>query len=142
MANASRAILHPRSSILVLIAGSQPPLQLQSPPMGRILPALIGLLLCTAASQAQQPKTWEYGGGGKWKQTSINSTRPAAAPLPNPTIENAQRELDAHRPMKAHDIILPWIKANPHAPDRDRAMFILAQADFDNGEGIWCFYEC
>jgi len=109
--------------------------------MGRILFALIGLLLLSASAHAQ-PKTWEYRGGGNWKQANIITTQPAAAPLPNPTLDNAQRQLDAHRPVQAHDIVLPWIKANPHAPDRDRGIFILAQAYFDNGDRIWSFYEC
>jgi outer membrane assembly lipoprotein YfiO len=38
-------------------------------------------------------------------------------------------------------MVLKWLKDNPSAPDRDRGIYLLAEAYFEVGDRVWCFYE-
>jgi outer membrane protein assembly factor BamD (BamD/ComL family) len=101
---------------------------------------LFGVLVAVSSALAQ-PKTWQYTGGGKWEEAQ---TRPAgpATPLRNPRLDLAEELLEAGHNHQAHKILLTWIKANPKAADRDRATYLLAREYYQNGDRVWCFYEC
>ena len=77
-------------------------------------------------------KVSEYAGHGEWHNITT-SKQPTTLPIPNPTLDQAERLLDAHRYEAAHDILTPWMKDNPKAPDRDRAVFLLADVYFQAG---------
>jgi outer membrane assembly lipoprotein YfiO len=112
--------------------------------MGRSLLVLVGMMLgCVAATAVAQPRTWQYTGGGRWAaQQRGPTTRPSTRPVVNPLLDRVQQLLDARRGQAAHDIVLDWLKRNPNAPDRDRGLYLLAQAYFQVGDRIWCFYQC
>jgi outer membrane assembly lipoprotein YfiO len=109
--------------------------------MGRSLLVLAGLLIL-GASACAQPKTWEYSGNGTWRQAAP-TTQPSTTQriIENPMLDRAERLLDAQRAGQAHDMVLKWLKENPNAADRDRGIYLLAEAYFQNGDRIWSFYE-
>ncbi|MDB5290654.1 MAG: hypothetical protein JWL69_1895 [Phycisphaerales bacterium] len=111
--------------------------------MGRTAFFLIAMLGCLVVVPyaGAQPKTWEYGGAGQWKEAQKSpDSRPAA--VSNPTLDRAEQLLDARRSEQAHDILLDWVKNNPVAPDRDRGLLLMAKAYYANGDRMWCFYQC
>jgi outer membrane assembly lipoprotein YfiO len=60
----------------------------------------------------------------------------------NPTLDRAEALLKAGQWKAAHDLIVPWLKANPKAPDRDRGLFLLAEVYYQNGDRVRAFYHC
>jgi outer membrane protein assembly factor BamD len=40
-----------------------------------------------------------------------------------------------------HDLLVPWLKANPRAPDRDRGLYLLAELYYHQGDRIRTFYH-
>lgn len=108
--------------------------------MGRSL-LLLAVMVILSPPALAQPKTWEYSGStGQWKQMAP-VTRPADHTIPNPTLDKAERLLDARRASQAHDIILSWLKSHPIAPDRDRGIYLLAECYYQTGDRLWSFYE-
>ncbi len=61
------------------------------------------------------------------------TTVPSNQPVTDPVLDQVERLLDAHRYDEAHDILKPWMKANSNAPDRDRAVFLLAETYYQKG---------
>jgi outer membrane assembly lipoprotein YfiO len=49
--------------------------------------------------------------------------------------------LQANRWQAAHDLLVPWLNTHPHAPDRDRAIYLLAEVYYENGDRIRAFYH-
>lgn len=66
---------------------------------------------------------------------------PQAQLQSNPTLDRAETLLQHHRWQAAHDLIVPWLKAYPKAPDRDRGVFLLAQVYYQNGDRVRSFYH-
>jgi len=86
------------------------------------------------------PKSYQYDSTtGKWIEAQ---TRPTLVLPSNPVVDRAQQLFDARRYDQAHDLLVDWLIKNPKGPERDRAMFILAQFYFVNGDRVWCFYQC
>lgn len=84
-----------------------------------------------AATASAERKVSEYSGHGQWHD--IATTVPANQPVANPVLDRVARLLDAHRYDEAHDLLKPWMKAHPDAPDRDRAVFLLAEVYYQSG---------
>ena len=61
--------------------------------------------------------------------------------IPNPVLDRAEGLLTAHHWQAAHDLIVPWLKSHPKAPDRDRGLFLLAEVYFQSGDRIRAFYH-
>jgi outer membrane protein assembly factor BamD len=59
----------------------------------------------------------------------------------NLTLDRAERLLGKHHWQSAHDLIVPWLKTHPKASDRDRAVFLLAEVYYQNGDRIRAFYH-
>ena len=74
-------------------------------------------------------------------QRANPAARNAQALLPNPVLDRAEALLQAHHWQAAHDILVPWIKSHPKAPDRDRALFLLANVYYQSGDRIRAFYH-
>jgi outer membrane assembly lipoprotein YfiO len=67
---------------------------------------------------------------------------PAPAPtIPDPTLDQAEALLNAHQYDAAKQLLVAWLKANPHAPDRDRGIFIMARFYTEIGAMIPAFYQ-
>jgi outer membrane assembly lipoprotein YfiO len=81
----------------------------------------------------------EYSGHGQWHQIS---TAPAAAEIiENPTLDRVERLIDAHQISDAHQLLSPWLKENPKAPDRDRGLFLLAEIYYQQDDRLTAFYH-
>jgi len=97
------------------------------------------MLLAAGRTASAEPKTYEYGGGGKW--TPAQSQPISTQPVVNPVLDQAERLLAAGNVSDAKKQIVDWIKVNPKALDRDRAIFLLAEADFRLYDRIKAFYQ-
>src|SRR5207248_3260353 len=88
----------------------------------------------TLNSAAQRPTT-----------LVVRSSRPPGVPpsepVANPTLDRAEQLLNRGRYESAHEIISPWLKNNPKAKDRDRALFLLARVHYQDGERFRSFYH-
>lgn len=120
---------------------------LQSRPMRRNAPTtsplFVGgvlILLAMSRNASAEPKTYEYGGGGRWTQAA-QSQPVSTQPLVNPVLDQAERLLASGNASDAKKQIVDWLKANPKALDRDRAIFLLAEADFRLDDRLKAFYQ-
>jgi outer membrane assembly lipoprotein YfiO len=91
-------------------------------------------------ADAAEPKNWEFGGRGKWALLEQPTSQPAA----NPALDRVDQLLAANEPGAALAKVLEWIKAptNAAAPDRDRALLLLADAYYRTGDPVRAFYHC
>jgi tetratricopeptide (TPR) repeat protein len=84
-------------------------------------------------------QTWTYSGPGKW--TATTRPAPTTQQVENPTLDRVDRLLSAHQFNTARTIVLDWLKKNRNAPDRDRGVFLLAEAYYQYGDRIRAFYH-
>jgi outer membrane protein assembly factor BamD (BamD/ComL family) len=70
------------------------------------------------------------------------ASQPSARLEANPTLDRSESLLKAGNWKAAHDLLVPWLKANPKAPDRDRGVFLLAEVYYVNGDRVRAFYHC
>jgi outer membrane assembly lipoprotein YfiO len=59
----------------------------------------------------------------------------------NPTLDRAEALINSHHWEDAHELIVPWLKDYPKAPDRDRGLYLLAQAYYQKPDRIRAFYH-
>lgn len=89
-----------------------------------------------------RPQTWEQNERGEWVQvTPAPATSPAEQSIPNETLDRVEQLLAGRRGEAALRRAVSWIKANPDAPDRDRGLFLLAEAYIQTGDRIRAFYH-
>ena len=81
----------------------------------------------------------EYGGHGQWHE--ISTTQPAIEAVSDPTLDRVESLLDAHQISQAHELLSPWLKQHPAAPDRDRALFLLADIYYEQDDRLTAFYH-
>jgi len=62
-------------------------------------------------------------------------------PPSNPTLNRAEALLEAGHWKTAHDLLVPWFKNHPAAPDLDRAVFLLARTYYQSGDRVRAFYH-
>ncbi len=86
----------------------------------------------------QPPQVLEYSGHGRWHDIST-STAPQI--IPDPFLDQVEQLIDAHQIKAAHKLLSPWLKQNPNAADRDRALFLLAEIYFEQDDRITAFYH-
>jgi outer membrane assembly lipoprotein YfiO len=67
--------------------------------------------------------------------------RAAQQMVSNPVLDRAEALLAGRRWQTAHDLIVPWLKSRPKAPDRDRGIFLLAEVYFQSGDRVRSFYH-
>lgn len=100
---------------------------------------LAGCLLVASVGWAD-PRSFQYdSASGQWIEAQ---TRQAAQTLADPFLDRMQQLYDARQYAQVHDGLVDWLKKNPKAPDRDRAILLLAQFYFINGDRMWCFFQC
>jgi len=93
-----------------------------------VLPLVLSVTIVTSKARSAVPSA----------APSDQQTQNSAA---NPVLDRAEDNIVAHRWKAAHDLIVPWLKANPAASDRDRALYLLAQVYFQSGDRIRAFYH-
>jgi outer membrane assembly lipoprotein YfiO len=74
-------------------------------------------------------------------QAPAPDTRPAPLLQSNPTLDRAEKLLEKHHWQAAHDLIVPWLKSQPKARDRDRGLYLLAEVYHQNGDRVRAFYH-
>ena len=84
-------------------------------------------------------RTWTYTGPGTW--TEAEQPTPTTQQIENPTLDRAERLLAARNHRPARKIILNWLRKNRRAPDRDRGVYLLAEAYYQYGDRIRAFYH-
>jgi outer membrane assembly lipoprotein YfiO len=104
---------------------------------------LVCLACATPALQAQttRTRTWTYAGNGQWNQQRPAASQPTTQFVENPTLDGVDRLLARRQHGPAKQIVLGWLKQNPNAPDRDRALFLLAEAYYQYGDRTRAFYH-
>ena len=97
----------------------------------------------TQPTQPTQPtrptQTWTYTGSGQWSQKA--QTQPTTQLIENATLDKVDRLLARHKFNSARAIVLDWLKKNTAAPDRDRALFLLAESYYQYGDRTRAFYH-
>jgi outer membrane assembly lipoprotein YfiO len=110
--------------------------------MRRIAFAFLTALAVAGVPRAAQaePKEWDFGGGGKWTPVQPSAT---TRPINNPTLDQAEQLLSAGHETEARRLLVSWVKTpgNQAAPDRDRALFLLADAYFREDDLLTSFYQ-
>jgi outer membrane assembly lipoprotein YfiO len=93
-----------------------------------------------ATAPATSPtRTWSDGGRGEWTQVT---TAPAATQhVDNPTLDRVERLLAAHKHQQARKLVVAWLRRHRRAPDRDRGVYLLAEAYYQYGDRIRAFYH-
>jgi outer membrane assembly lipoprotein YfiO len=93
-----------------------------------------------ATSPATAPtRTWTDDGSGNW--TAVSEPAPATQHVENPTLDRVDQLLAARRHGPARKLVLQWLRKNRSAPDRDRGVFLLAEAYYQYGDRIRAFYH-
>jgi outer membrane assembly lipoprotein YfiO len=99
-----------------------------------LLQATTGSLAAPAAALAQ-PKTEELQ-AGRWVQVDQTATRPTA----DPELARVEEMIVAGQYRAAGGRAVRWLKSNPASPQRDRALFLNAEALYRYGDRIKAFY--
>jgi outer membrane assembly lipoprotein YfiO len=102
-------------------------------------------LPAAAAEMALAPKTFERNPDGSgWQEVEETVSPPttqASDIIENAELDAIEQLLAARKGREAKTRIINWIKVNPAAPDRDRGLFLLAEAYNQTGDKIRGFYH-
>jgi outer membrane assembly lipoprotein YfiO len=99
-----------------------------------LLLLLIPLTLA-AIARADEKKTWEFQ-NGNWAPVSTPTTEPIA----EPTLDRAEELLFHNRYEPAREMLLAWEKTNKRSLARDRCIYLLAEAFYQDDNRIKAFY--
>jgi outer membrane protein assembly factor BamD (BamD/ComL family) len=72
----------------------------------------------------------------------LPSTQPAPARAPAPQLDRVEQLIHEHKNKSAEKLAVEWLKANRDHPQRDRALYLNAQALYQYGNRIRSFYYC
>jgi outer membrane protein assembly factor BamD (BamD/ComL family) len=102
--------------------------------------AIMMILGAATVLEADPPASQvsEYAGHGQWREVAPT---PASDFIDDPTLDQVERLIDAHRIADAHLLLTPWLKENPKAADRDRGLFLLAEIYFEQDDRLVAFYH-
>lgn len=95
-----------------------------------------------ATAAHAEPQAYQFNSGsGQW--TLTQSPRPTAPVAPaDPALDRLQQLFDGRDYGRVHDELLAWLKANPKAADRDRAILLMAEVYYVQGDLTTSFYQC
>ena len=91
-----------------------------------------------APAQTTQNSTWELR-DGRWQQ--LPKTPTSQPVLRDPELDRIEKMLADGSWKPALKAILIWEKANKASPQRDRGLFLLADADYQSDQHIKAFYQ-
>jgi hypothetical protein len=108
------------------------------------LGAVLALGVPASAQPATAPataptRTWAYDGRGNW--TPVGEGVATTQTVANPTLDRVERLLAARQHQPARKLVLAWLRKNRRAPDRDRGVYLLAEAYYQYGDRIRAFYH-
>ncbi|MEA2708127.1 MAG: hypothetical protein QOF78_728 [Phycisphaerales bacterium] len=94
-----------------------------------------------STSSAAEPKTWEMSGRYQWQPVNTPSTQSTTAEVASArALDRVEELLRAKHDRAAKKIAIDWVRANPNHPQRDRALFLIAQSLYQYGNRIRAFY--
>jgi outer membrane assembly lipoprotein YfiO len=99
--------------------------------------------LTASNASAAEPKTWEMSSPGHWQQVdtpAATTTTPTQPPQPVPTLDDVERLLRQNKNREAKKLAIDWVVANPHHPQRDRGLFLVAQSLYQYGNRLRAYY--
>ncbi|MEO6434359.1 MAG: outer membrane protein assembly factor BamD [Tepidisphaeraceae bacterium] len=105
------------------------------------LAAVFSAVIAVAASAqttSADPKTFEYTGGGQWAQLEA----PATQRGPIPTLDRVEKLLQSRQNKAAEKLAIEWVLANQRNPQRDRGLYLIAQALYQYGNRVRAYYYC
>jgi outer membrane assembly lipoprotein YfiO len=117
--------------------------RLQSQAMGmRLVVCAAFCLLLADRAMGGEGRTWEFR-DGSWMEiaTPVSTTAPVA---PDPELEHAEQLLTQHDYKTAKKILVAWVKVHTRirTPQRDRAVFLLADVFYQADDRIKSFFYC
>lgn len=102
--------------------------------------ACASVLVGSALTWAE-PMTWELRDGTRWDQVAGAASRPTTNPTPDVVLNTAEKMIAAGQGKIGAKTAIQWLVSNPKdAPQRDRALFLVAQGYFVNGNRVDAFY--
>jgi outer membrane protein assembly factor BamD (BamD/ComL family) len=107
--------------------------------MSRTIIVFALLLACDATFA--QTKTWRFGGRGEWSPVAV-TTRPGGEATPTPELNRIEQLVRAHKNKQAEELAVEWLKAHKQHPQRDRALYLNAQALYQYGNRMKAFFYC
>ena len=98
----------------------------------------VATALVAGPAVAQTPPTAELR-NGRWQPVATAT----APPLPDPELDRIEQLLTAGHNADAQTHLVLWVKSHPgKSPQKDRALFLFAQAYYQLGNRIKAFYYC
>jgi outer membrane assembly lipoprotein YfiO len=76
---------------------------------------------------------------GRWQVVEGPASQPAEVER-DPLIDNVENLISTGRSKDAIKTLVPWLKVNHTSPVRDRALYLMAQAQYRAGDRIKAFY--
>ena len=98
---------------------------------------ILCLVLLPGLSTAAEAPSWQLRGDGRWEQV----TTPTTAPVKEETLDRVEEMLQHKQAAAARKILIAWFKTHNTSPVRDRAVFLLGQANFLDDSRIMAFYN-
>lgn len=105
--------------------------------------ALIFGSVAASIASAAEPKTWEMSGRDQWQQVNVpaaRATQPTSAAAHVPTLDRVEQLLRDKQHRPARKLAIDWVVAHRDHPQRDRGLFLVAQALYQYGNRIRAFY--
>jgi hypothetical protein len=98
----------------------------------------LSILALGASIASAAPVTWELR-GNRWMQ--VPTTAPTTAPAPQPALDLAERMIAAGNGKSGAKTAIEWLRNKPKdAPQRDRALMLVARGFFEDGKRVDAFY--
>ena len=99
--------------------------------------ALLNVVLLCQGGAIAQTRTWDLA-AGQWQEKTGASTQRTAEPV----LDRVEHLLERRHHKAARELCLDWLLANRSSPNRDRALYLQAQALFGYGNRVKAFYYC
>ncbi len=99
-------------------------------------------LVLTEGAKGDADRTWEFR-EGRWLEMA--SPPPSTMPVaPDPQLDQAEQLLSQHDYETAKKILVEWVKVHTQirTPQRDRAVFLLADVFYQADDRIKSFFYC
>jgi outer membrane protein assembly factor BamD (BamD/ComL family) len=98
------------------------------------------LLLIAARHAFAEPESWQLR-GGYWEQVRTAPAATTEPTMPSPVLDRAEQYVAGRQYLAAKRVLIPWIKAHPKDPLRDRAVFLLGQSNFGLDDRVAAYYN-
>src|SRR5687767_5682448 len=106
--------------------------------MFRWVCVFVVLLPLWLSAQSAAP-SWELREGGRWQQVNV----PTTAPAPDEILDRVEEMLRNGQAQPAKGLAVTWLRQHKDrsAVNRDRAVYLLGQANYVYGNRINAFYN-